>query len=147
MLNDGNRIKLLSAHALTKLWPHLLFRTKMESTIKHLLWGVTLYSLFCLLSSMGMPLMRVSSALKPSQAYAISIIVEFFSFLPFVGVTKREWKINKCHEWIAFTVYGCGFAYSFAAVIYCSQNMPLGKFLFMKKWYLKSVATKKNSIS
>ena len=108
--------------------PHLS-RLTMDFNTQHLLWGVTLYSLHLLLCSIGMTLTRVSSLLLPSQAYAISIIGELISFLPFLGVTKREWKVNKCYEWIAFSVFGFSYALYFAAFIYCSQTMPLGNWL------------------
>ena len=107
--------------------PNHVITMKSKGTVRHLLWGVILYSLFKLLAAMGPTLMRFSSPLPPSQTYALLFVGELFSFLPFVGVSSREWSVNKRHEWIAFTVMGCALAANFAAYIYCARNMPLGE--------------------
>ena len=100
---------------------------KLKETIRHLLWGVILYSLYVLLSSMGPILMRFSLSLPPSQTFAFLSVGELFSFLPFVGVTSREWSVNKRHEWIAITVMCCALSANYAGYIYCARNMLLGK--------------------
>ena len=102
----------------------------MNSYIRHLFWGVTLYTLFVLLSSLGPILMRYSLSLPLSQTYAFIFVGESLSFLPFIIVTKHEWSLNERREWVAFSLFGCAVVANFAGCIYRARNMPLGKRLY-----------------
>ena len=95
--------------------------------VNHLLWGVTLFTLYIVLSAMVAPLMRLSAPLAPSQTFALLTLGEFLSFLPCLGIAKRQWSIKKWQEWVTFALLGVVLACNFAVNIYCSQNMPLGK--------------------
>ena len=97
-----------------------------EGKVRHLLWGVVLFTLYIVLSAMVAPLMRLSSPLAPSQTFALLFLGEFVSFLPFLSLARRQWNITKWTEWIVFSIFGCALAGNFAAHIYCAQNMPLG---------------------
>ena len=95
--------------------------------VNHLLWGVTLFTLYIVLWAMVAPLMRLSAPLAPSQTFALLTLGEFLSFLPCLGIAKRQWSIKKWQEWVTFALLGVVLACNFAVNIYCSQNMPLGK--------------------
>ena len=99
----------------------------MRESLNHLLWGVVLFSLYIVMTAMLAPLMRVCSPLAPSQTYALICLGEIFSFIPYVKLAKRKWSIKRKSEWITFGIYGLILGSNFVLVIYCSQNMPLGK--------------------
>ena len=100
----------------------------MSKSLNHLFWGVSLFTLYLLMAAMVTPLMRTAAPLQPSQTYALIAVGELVSFLPNIGITKRQWSIRKRVEWITFTLFSAMLSSNFVCVIYCSQHMPLGWF-------------------
>ncbi len=105
-------------------------RRKMSASVAHLFWGVLLFTLYLLKAAMLTPLMRTAAQLQPSQTYALMAAGEVVSFLPNVGIIKRQWSIRKRVEWITFILFGAMLSSNVICVIYCSQHMPLGGLFF-----------------
>ena len=99
----------------------------MNERTFHLLVGVLLFSLYIILSSIGMPLMRLTKALSPPQALVLIAVSEAVTLLPFVNIIWKEWRIKKPIEWIAFTFTCTLLATNFLVLIVCSQHMSLGE--------------------
>ena len=99
-----------------------------SSSMYHLFWGVTLFSLYTVLMAKVATLMRLSPPLLPSQTYALIFVGEICSFAPFIPAAIRRWSINKKAEWISFLLFSSAMACSFIWGIYCTQRMPLGEF-------------------
>ena len=99
----------------------------MEESLFHLLWGVTLFCLSLSLCSLVGPLMRVTAPLPPSQAYALIVVGEVVSFLPYFPKIKQKWSITRRAQWITFILFGGVLACNFIWGIYCAQHMPLGE--------------------
>ena len=92
----------------------------------HLLWGVGLFSLYVILFSIQVPIMRLCDSLLTSQTLALMSVSEAVFLLPFAAVIKREWNMTKTNEWTAFTALGLLLGSFNAATAFCSKHMNLG---------------------
>ena len=99
----------------------------MNEKICHLMWGLALLSLYVVLHSIQMPLMRLCNSLYHSQTLALIFIGEVAFLLPLNGVFRRQWSFKTWKEWMAMLVLGLGFGGYYAASIFCSQHMHVGK--------------------
>ena len=93
----------------------------------HFLWGVGLLSLYVILRSIQMPMMRLCDTLRHSQTLTLIFVGDVFFTTPFAGVIWREWNLKTAKEWIVVGALCCSLAAYYAVVIVCAQYKHVGK--------------------
>ena len=93
---------------------------------RHLRWGLVLFSLNALVYSTHVSIVRLCSALKPSQTMALMFVGEVVVLLPFSGIIWRRWSVSDPKAWAAFCLLGLLVAMFHVAAIFCTQHMNLG---------------------
>ena len=113
----------------------------MDRSIGHLTWGVSLFCLYIILSSMEMSLLKICDILTLSQSLALIFVGELASMAPISPLIWRNWSLVKPRDYAALFSM-CTFMAAFKAVaLYSSHHMFLGRLLAIHTCIMQKMST------
>ena len=99
----------------------------MDDAIRHLLWGVLLFTVYVIICAYDLAYLHLCGSLKPSQTLALLFVGETVTLLPFSTIIWKHWTLHKPKEWLAFGTLGFLQGAFHAIVAFCANIMKLGE--------------------